>query len=343
MNAKPEICVFGAGSIGCYIGGRLAATGSRVSFVGRGSVLREVDEHGLRLTHWRGADLRVAPEDLRFRDTPQIAASADVVLVTVKSAATDAAGAQLADVLGPGAVVVSFQNGLPNAAVLRKRLPRQTVLTGMVGFNVVSRGGGAFHQGSEGTLEAEAHPALEPFVAAFEKAGLPLQLRDRMLPVQWAKLLLNLNNAINALSELPLKEELARHAYRRCLALAQTELLGLLEAAGIEVAQLTAIPPHKLPDFFSMSDADFRRLGSKLLEIDPLARSSMWEDVQAGRKTEIDYLNGEVVRLAASLDRDAPVNARLVSLIRELEQGGRRAWPGEQLLDELQRAAAQAQ
>jgi 2-dehydropantoate 2-reductase len=74
-----------------------------------------------------------------------------------------------------------------------------------------------------------------------------------------------------------------------------------------------------------------------MLAIDPLARSSMWEDLELGRATEVDWLNGEVVRLAQKQGRRAPVNARLVELIREAEQGGRRDWSGPELLAELRR------
>jgi 2-dehydropantoate 2-reductase len=338
MTVAAKICVFGAGSIGCYVGGRLAAAGSAVQFIGRARLAQELSASGLHLTDWEGADLRVAAQELRFSTSAQAAAEADLVLVTVKSAATDEAGAQLAEVLRPDAVVVSFQNGLHNAELLRKRLPGRTVLTGMVPFNVVNRGGGAFHHGSEGRLEAEEHPALERFLPAFEKAGLPLELHAQMLPVLWAKLLLNLNNAVNALSDLPLKEELSQRAYRRCVAMAQEELLGLLEQAGVQPARLTPLPPHWIPKLLGVPDFLFRRLASQMLEIDPLARSSMWEDLQAGRRTEVDFLNGEVVKLAHAQGRQAPVNARLMSLIHQVENGGQRQWGGDDLLRELQRA-----
>ena len=329
------ICVFGAGSIGCYVGGRLAAAGSAVTFVGRARLASEIRAHGLHLTDYRGADLRVPPAQVRFETDPRAARDADLVLVTVKSAATTEAGRELAAVLKPGAIVVSFQNGLHNDEALRAQLPGAWVLTGMVPFNVVNRGKGAFHQGSEGALEAQAGAALGPFLPAFKAAGLPLELHEDMRAVQWGKLQLNLNNAINALSGVPLKEELSQRAFRRCLALAQQELLELLDAAGIRPAKLTAVPPHLLPKVLTVPDGVFRLLASRMLAIDPLARSSMWEDLQAGRATEIDWLNGEVVKLATSLGRAAPVNGRLVALVLEAEKGGKRDWKGEELLAEL--------
>jgi 2-dehydropantoate 2-reductase len=337
---RGRIGIYGAGSIGCYVGGRLAATGSSVTFVGRERLAREVHAHGLTLTDYEGARLTVAPTAMRFETSAAALADADLVLVTVKSAATDEAGRELATVLPPSAIVVSFQNGLHNADRLRAAMPRHTVLTGMVQFNVLNRGDGHFHHGSEGKLEVERDDRLAPYLPAFEAAGLPLVLHDQMEPVQWAKLVLNLNNPINALSDVPLKTQLSERAFRRCVALVQSEALGLLAAAGITPAKLTPLPPTWIPWVLRLPDAVFTRLASRMLAIDPQARSSMWEDLEAGRTTEVDYLNGEIVRLAERLGRTAPVNARLVALVREAERGARRAWSGPELLADLTRAAA---
>ncbi len=333
-----DICVYGAGSIGCYVGGRLQATGTPVRFVGRERLARELTTHGLRLTDWRGAALAVAAADVRFATTPDAAAGAGLVLVTVKSAGTEDAARELAPVVAADALVVSFQNGLHNADVLRRHLPA-TVLTGMVQFNVVHGDAGAFHEGAEGKLEVEDDPRLAPYLPAFARAGLPLVRHARMLPVQWAKLLFNLNNAINALADLPLKEQLATRAYRRSLALAQREALDVLAAAGIRLARLTPLPPHWIPRLLTLPDAVFSRVASRMLAIDPQARSSMWEDLAAGRKTEVDYLNGEIVRLAHGLGRTAPVNARLAALVHAAEDGGRRRWSADDLLRELAAAS----
>ena len=334
-----KICVYGAGSIGCYVGGRLAAAGAEVVFVGRPSTAAVLGQHGLLLTDWRGAELRVPADRVRFETSPSGAAGAGLVLMCVKSAATATAAAELAEVIGPGAVVVSFQNGMRNADVLRAGLPGRTVVPGMVQFNVVDRGSGAFHAGTEGGLDVERTPALAPYLDDFAEAGLPLHQHDDMPSVQWAKLLLNLNNPVNALSGLPLKAELSQRDYRRCLALAQTETLGLLAAAGIEPARLTPLPPRWMPRLLGVPDAVFAKLAKRMLAIDPHARTSMLDDLEAGRRTEIDHLNGEVVRLAETHGRPAPVNARLVNLIHEAESGGRRHWPAPDLLADLRTSA----
>jgi 2-dehydropantoate 2-reductase len=336
---KQHICIFGAGSIGCYVGGRMTAAGCTVTLIGRERLRLELMHSGLHLTDLIGADLRVKPDAFCFATDADAAADAELVMVTVKSADTAAAGNALAKVLKPGTVVVSFQNGMANTGLLRDALQQQIVLSGMVQFNVTNRGGGHFHQGSEGALEVEQHPAIEPFIAAFANAGLPLKQHADMLPVQWAKLLLNLNNPINALSNLPLKTELSRRAFRKCIALAQTEGLRLMGSAGIRPARLTPLPPNWIPVLLKAPTWLFRLLANKMLAIDPLARSSMWEDLEAGRITEVDWLNGEIVRLAGKMGHHAPVNARLIKLMREAEAGGKRHWSGEDLLTELKQAA----
>jgi 2-dehydropantoate 2-reductase len=333
-----RICIYGAGAIGCYLGGRLAAGGAAAGFVGRPGIGAELRQHGLTLTQYDGRDWRVAPEGITFSIEPDAAAAAELILVTVKSGGTEQAAAELAGVIRPGAVVVSFQNGIGNADTLRAALPGCTVLAGMVPFNVVKRGPGAFHQASEGEPEVEDAAMLAPFLADFARAGFALRRHSDMLPVQWAKLLLNLNNAVNALSGLPLQQELAQRDYRRCLALAQAEALALLKQAGIRPARLTPLPASWMPALLRLPDRLFARLARKMLAIDPLARSSMADDLAAGRKTEIDWINGEVSGLAQRLGREAPVNRRLISLIKAAETG-KTSWSGEALLAELRASA----
>ena len=271
--------------------------------------------------------------------TREAVADADLILVTVKAGDTGEAGEILAKFASPEAIVVSFQNGIGNEETLRAPLPGRIVLAGMVPFNVVRLPGATFRQATEGALDIERHAALEPFLPAFAKAGLPLNQHDEFRPVQWGKLLLNLNNAINGLSGLPLREELSQRAYRQCLALAQSEALGVMKAAGIQPARLTSLPPHWVPHLLALPDRLFLMIAGRMLSVDASARSSMIDALDAGRPTDVDWLNGEIVRLAARVGLAAPVNARLVELIHAAERGGRRRWSGTDLLERLRSPA----
>jgi 2-dehydropantoate 2-reductase len=335
---KTRVCIYGAGSIGSYVGGRLLAAGLPVSFVGRARIAEQMQSQGLHLSDWQGADIHIDAKQLEFHTNDAAAEQAELIIVCVKSAATDEVGRALANRLRPEVVVLSLQNGVGNGAVLARHLPDNAVLAGMISFNVVQQGSGHFHAGTEGELMAAHHRVLEPLLPIFRAAALPLELRTDMLQVQWAKLLMNLNNAINALSGVPLYEQLSQRNYRRCLALLIREAMTVLKRTNIQPANLMPVPMSILPFILSIPDGLFKRLARRMLAIDPMARSSMWEDLEAGRRTEVDWINGEIVKLAASIGMSAPANARIVELIRNAESGGERAWQGEALLSTLKQS-----
>jgi 2-dehydropantoate 2-reductase len=337
MMPLPRIAIYGAGMVGNYLGGRLHAH-AQVRLIARPRMAASLKQHGLTVSDLHGRRRHAPAASLDIATQPRGAQDADAVLVTVKSAATMDVAHALADVLAPGTLVISFQNGVRNTADLRAALPDCHVLTGMIPFNITQPEPAHFHQGSSGVLMVERSAALSSsLLSAFAACGLALQQRDDMQAVLWAKLLLNLNNPLNALSGLPLREQLAQHSWRQCLAALQREGLHVLGAAGIRPAQLTALPAHWLPKVLSLPDALFLRVASRMLAIDPLARSSMWDDLQAGRRTEVDYINGEIVALAKSKGVRAPLNARVVALIREAEQAYVR-WEPQALLKALRGA-----
>lgn len=330
-----RIAILGAGSIGAYLGACLIAAGADVILVGRARMAQQIAAHGLHTSDLQGRKHDLTAGQIRYEQDPGALGEADLILVTVKSADTQDAAQLIAADAGGGTLVISFQNGIGNAEVLRATLPHCAVLGGMVPFNVVQMAGNRLHRGTEGELMLEASPALEGWKPLFEQAGLPLIERQDFLQVQWGKLLLNLNNPVNALSGLPLKTELSQRAYRRCLADLIEEAVALLDAAGIEPAKVARIGPRHLPKVLRLPDFLFTRIAKAMLRIDPEARSSMWEDLQAGRRTEVDYLNGAVVKLAEAAGREAPLSHRMVQLMREAEAGRIMSLPGPQLLKAL--------
>jgi 2-dehydropantoate 2-reductase len=185
----------------------------------------------------------------------------------------------------------------------------------MVSYNIAELAPGRLHRGTAGILMAQSDPALAPWVAHFNGAGVPLALHPDITTVLWAKLLINLNNPVNALSGLPLRAELLDRGYRSCFAALMDEALGVLDAAAITPARLTALPMARLPAVLRLPTPLFRLIAARLLRIDPLARSSMADDLARGRPTEVDALCGEVVRLATTLGREAPLNRRLAELM----------------------------
>ena len=327
-----RVGIVGAGSIGCYVGAALVMGGADVSFLGRERIAETVAEHGLLISDFRGLDHHIPAARLCFYTDIAAMGDRDCVIVTVKSGDTAAIAADLAKVLASKATVISLQNGVGNAAVLQQAMPRNTVLPGMIAFNVVQGEKGCFHAGTDGEVIIQDAPVARELAGFFKASGTPFETHDDMLSVLWSKLLLNLNNPINALSGIGLKDQLSQRAYRRCLAASQREALAAINAAKIPVQKLTAVPAQWLPAVLSLPDLIFKRLAQPMLAIDPLARSSMWEDLERGRKTEVEWLNGEVIRLAAEHGIPVPVNKRIRHLIQLAEQGGRRDYRAVELL-----------
>ncbi len=319
----------GAGAIGCWLGGGLQAADVPVVFVGRPRVLAGLRAHGLTLTDLDGRAQHLPADTLSLHESVPAGLAPALVILAVKSGATAEAAASLAAALPAGTPVVSMQNGLSNADVGRAAAPALRWLAGMVPYNVAELGPGRYHRGTTGQLAAQDDPALRAMAAAFERAGLAMQLHTDLRAVQWGKLLLNLNNPVNALSGLPLRAQLMQRGYRQCLAALQTEAMDLLKRAGIAPAQVGALPAHRIPTVLRLPTPLFKLLAARMLRIDPKARSSMADDLAAGRVTEVDALCGEVVRLAATLGRRAPLNARMVELVTTCAQRPVAITPGD--------------
>ncbi|QJE74143.1 2-dehydropantoate 2-reductase [Aerophototrophica crusticola] len=322
MASFQRITIAGAGSIGGYVGGCLALAGRPVTFLLRPRLRDVLAADGLRVTDYEGWDRTLPPDRLSLETDPAAAlAGADLVLVTVKSGATAEMAALVAAHAPPGAVVASLQNGVGNAEILRQALPSRRVVAGMVPFNVVQLPGGRFHRGTEGAMLVEA--GIPGLLETLRVDGLPVGEHPDMPAVLWGKLLVNLNNALNALSGLPLVQQLGDRRWRRILAAQQSEALAALKRARIKPARLGKVVPGLLPHILRLPDPLFRRVAKAMLTIDPQARSSMWEDLSQGRKTEIDYLQGAVVALAERHGLDAPTNRRVLALVKQAEAAGK--------------------
>lgn len=315
-----KIVIAGAGSIGCFVGGLLKASGRDVVLLARARITEEIGEHGLTLTSFEGWEERVPAGSLPVLTDPAAAlGGAGLVIVTVKSGATVEMAALVQAHAPAEAAVLSLQNGLGNAELLREVLAGRKVLAGMVPFNVVQLGQGRFHKGTSGGILIDDDPAI---VAMLDSPRLPVTGHEDMPAVLAGKLLLNLNNALNALSGLTLHEQLQQRGWRRILADCQEEALRVFRAHGIEPWSMGPVSPDKLPRLLRLPTFLFRLLTRKGIRIDRTARSSMWEDVERGRPTEIVELQGRIVELGRELGIPTPANSSILEAIRRAEQRG---------------------
>ncbi len=318
-----HIAVMGAGCIGSWVGTRLVAADVRVTLIGRQRFVEDARSGGIHAKSIHGEQVSVSTAQIQVTTQPDMVQDADFVLICVKGRDTIAAAEAIAPHLHSQAVVVSLQNGLTNPDRLRTVLPHHRVVAGMIPFNVVwthQSPGIQVVQATDGAVILEKDSRVEPLMDALLRAGLPIRLHPDMTRVQWAKLLLNLNNAINALSGLSLRDELSDRRYRRVLAAAMTEAWAVLKAAGVRPAAVGRMRPALAPWILPLPDLWFRLLAAPMIRITPTARSSMADDLARGRPTEIDDINGAIVALGSDVGIPTPLNAHLVALVRAAER-----------------------
>ena len=342
-NARLHIGIMGAGAIGGYVGGRLAAKGGTdVTLIGRKGLADTIARHGVTLREL-DHDEHVDPAMVRIEEDVHALSSCNVVFCCVKSGATAETARILANVLEPTTVVVSLQNGLRNPEVLRAALPRNPVLPAVVDFNVIIREGAVFHRATSGSLiiETRAEGQDQPWVDALRAAGLEVEEVRPIAPEQWTKLLLNLNNAVSALSGAPTRDMILSRPYRRVIATLINEGLDVLHEAGIRPANFHGVPLRVMSFILKLPTPIVRTVIRAQLRVDPEARTSMWTDLERGRPTEVDFLNGEIVRLADQLGIAAPINQRIAELVHEAERAsaGSPQMSAETLLHSLEQGS----
>ena len=314
-----QLAIYGAGSTGCYLGGLLQLCGHDVSLICRQRIRDSIIEAGgISLTDYTGQNEKVMPTGLITQLADE---TFDAVFVTLKCHQLEAAVADLKRLAEDGAQLFFMQNGLDSLDAIQHQLPNNAVWQGITPFNILSMDNARFHRGTEGAFVLHRTSITEQLAEQLGAIGFPCELHRDMKPLIYGKLLLNLNNALNAVADQPIKTQLENRKLRRLYAAAQREWLQVATAEGVELGQFTAVKPAWMPIILSLPNWLFLRLAKAMLDIDPHARSSMWEDISMGRKTEIEFLNEAVVKRAEKLGLDTPVNRKISALIHSLERG----------------------
>ncbi len=289
-----RFAVLGAGAVGCYFGGMLARAGVPVTLIGRASHVDAMRERGLRL------------DTQMFDETVQVDAStdstalagADVVLFCVKSTDTERTAREIAPLLKSGTVVVSLQNGVENAEIIRRVLP-QRVIPAVVYVATEMAGPAHLKHHGRGELAIGAAPESARIVDAFARAGVPVQVSDNVMGALWGKLIVNC--AYNALSAI------AQKTYGK---LVETEgIPELMQDVVDECLRVATADGISVPG--DCHDA-VRRIAHSMAN----QYSSTAQDVARGKPNEIAYLNGYVVRRGLAHGIPTPINQTLLVLVR---------------------------
>ena len=299
-----NIAVMGAGAVGCYYGAMLARAGHAVTLIGRPQHVEVVRRSGLRL-EMRGFDGFVAME---AATGAAAVAGADIVLFCVKSGDTETAGREMLPHLAPDAVVLSLQNGVDNAERLAAVIGRPVVPVVVYVATEMAGPGHLRHHG-RGELGFAPSPRSEAIAALFSGSGIPSAVAPDAVALLWEKLVLNCAyNALSAVPQLPYGKVVAVQGVSAVIGDIVAECCNVAEACGVT---LSADLPERV-----------RNLPASM----PTQASSTAQDLARGKPSEIDYLNGFVMRKGAEHGIPTPANGAVTAMVRLMEAS--RARPG---------------
>jgi 2-dehydropantoate 2-reductase len=292
-----KIGVMGAGSVGCYFGGLLARAGHDVTLIGRPAFVDAVRAGGLRLDI--GGEPLFIPIHAAFQ--PAALSECDIVIFSVKSGDTGSAGRELAPHLKTGAVVLSFQNGVDNAERLAAILGRPVIPVSVyVATEMVGQG----HVRHHGRGDIVIGPSAEDdrLLQTFNTAGIPTIVSKDVHQALWQKLVINCAyNALSAVSQMPYGPMGEIEGVAEVMQASAEECAAVARACGV---------PITVPELDALL---------ALTRTMPKQTSSTAQDLARGRPTEIDYLNGYVVRKGREARIATPVNLVLTTLVRMAE------------------------
>lgn len=305
-GATIRVTVLGAGAVGCYFGAMLARAGHEVTLIGRPVHVDAIRADGLRF-EGVGFDERIP---VHASADAQAARGARLVLVCVKSTDTETAAAQIAPLLDGAAIVVSLQNGVDNAERIQALVARR-VIPAVVYVATEMAGPGHLRHHGRGDLVIGAlgNPVPPPIAAAlqsvqrwFTGAGVPVVIAPDVTAELWTKLVVNsAYNAISAITQTPYGAMVAAPGIRETMRDVVNEALAIAAARGVH-----------LP-------ADLLARVYRIAEAMPAQLSSTAQDLARGRTTEIDHLNGYLVRQGDALGVPVPANRALHALVKLLE------------------------
>jgi len=297
-TAPLKVAVMGAGAVGCYFGGMLARAGHQVTLVARAQHVQAIAREGLRM------ETKTFDERVPLAATTGVAGAkdADVVLFSVKSPDTEAAGRELAPFLRPDTLVLCLQNGVDNAQRLRAVLPDHEVAAAVVYVATEMAGPGHLKHHGRGELVIEPARGSERIAQALAAAGVPTEISSNVRGALWLKLVINCAyNAISAIAQRPYGENVEGAGIRDVMRDVVDECVAVASADGV----LLPADPHLTT--------------RKLVESMPSQYSSTAQDLARRRPTEIDYLNGYVVRRGEALGIPTPANRVLWALVKLIE------------------------
>ncbi|PIQ88201.1 MAG: hypothetical protein COV73_00125 [Candidatus Omnitrophica bacterium CG11_big_fil_rev_8_21_14_0_20_43_6] len=314
-----RIAVIGAGAIGCLVAGYLKEKGEEVTLVGHDPAVKAIHEHGIAISGVRGDSL------VRAGITDTLNYAPDLVILTTKTQDIDSA-LTVSSPLIQNSVLLTTQNGIRADKIAAKYLPAEKILSSIVMFGATYLEPGKVVHNFEGSwiLGSIFNPRpTEPLIALsliLDKA-FPAVISQEMLGMKYLKIFVNANNCLPAILGKSMQEVFSDLTVSRISIAIWKEAFEVFDKIGINLVSLPGFPVENLTKFTSMPSVHAAEIFSGLmknLSKDPLY-GSILQSILRGKLSEIDYINGEFVRLAEENNLQAPLNKILVEMVHEVE------------------------
>jgi 2-dehydropantoate 2-reductase len=316
-----RVAVIGAGAVGGLLAALLDRAGNDVEVTARGAHLAAIRAGGIVLDGGYGEHVAVVAAGETLAARPDLA-----ILATKAQDAAAALAANAGRLEGVPLLVV--QNGLGGIGVAREAVPDSALVGGLALFATSYLSPGRITVTAALPIVIGGAPGTEPGVverfAELLRPALDVEVVADLEGAQWTKLLVNHVNALPAITGLSVQQTVADPRLRRVLAGSLRETVRLANRLGIRFATLQGLPGWALPWIGRLPLAFAARLPRVLAARmgDVPNPGSTLQSIRRGQLTEIDFLNGAVVRVAHEHGRTAPINAALVQLVHEVERTG---------------------
>ncbi|MGD8883322.1 MAG: 2-dehydropantoate 2-reductase [Desulfobacterales bacterium] len=303
-----RIAVMGTGGTGGYFGGLLARAGEEVTFIARGAHLEAIRKSGLAIKSVLAGDFNIPA---KVTDKPQDMGPVDLVLFCVKAYDNAAATDQIRPLIGPETVVLSVQNGIDNEQQIGALIGPEHVV-GCVSYvsstiespGVIAQTGGP-GKIVLGEMQGGTSVRTEALQSTLQNSGIAAELHSDIQVALWQKFLGICGvNGVTALTRLPMGEILACEETRKLMRGTMQEVETVARASG---AKLPEGCVDQSMDFFS--------------SVESSVRGSMYYDLAAGRRLELEVLNGKVVRLGNEHGIPTPINFAIYAALKPFLHG----------------------
>jgi len=310
-----KIAVVGAGAIGGFVGSLLWNAGQDVTLI-------EKIQKKVEIIGEKGLKIILSPEEEKiFRgkitSDPSSVGTMDLVIIAVKSFDTEKAIREAKPLIGENTYILSLQNGAGNVETIASVVGFEDRVLGgtfldnvdVIDINVLRfmKVIGGINLGS---ITGKNTPRVHEIADIFRKAGIEVKIFDRIQDSIWSKVVINLNNAITAIPRVAIGEILDHPSLMELTKLTMREGAKVVLAKGLNLVGMDPKEPEvgTLEQLKKVKAAGIKN------------KASMLQDIEAGRKTEIDALNGMVVKEGKALNIPTPVNETLVLLVKTIEE-----------------------